>query len=81
MFIKMGFKTWTRGQQIGIRVYTSSIRKLAEILTLPSNDKRYKTLSEFVKVVSKTKKKTGILPYSRKIEIISNNMKRDSWQL
>jgi len=76
MFIKMGFKTWTRGQQIGIRVYTPSIRKLAEALTLPSNDKRYKTLGEFVKFVSEAKKRTGIPPYSRKIEIISNNMKK-----
>jgi len=76
MFIKMGFKTWTRGQQIGIKVYTLSIRKLAEILTLPSNDKRYKTLGEFIRVVSETEKRTHIPPYSRKIEIISNDMKK-----
>ena len=70
MFIKMGFKTWTRGEQIGIRVYTPSIRKLTEILTLPSNDKRYKTLEEFIKVVEKSKKRREFLLIHEKLRFV-----------
>jgi len=76
MFVKMGFKKWTRGTQAGIRVYSPSIKELARILTLPSHDKRWRTLGDFIYAVFTTDKRTGIRPYSRKIKIVSNNMKK-----
>jgi len=73
----MGFKKWTRGQQIGLRIYTPSINKLTEVLILPSQDKKYKALKEFIHTVTSAKKRTGIPPYSRRIEIFSNDMKNN----
>ena len=38
MLVRMGCKKWTRGTQLGLRIYTDTINRLATILNYPSND-------------------------------------------
>lgn len=77
MFVKMGFKKWTRGTQIGLRVYTDTINKLSGILEFPSRDKRWKSLSDFLNVIELSRGKRSIHPYSRNLKIVNNSLSKD----
>lgn len=76
MFTKMGFKKWSRGSQMGIRIYSSSINSLSEVLNYPSLNGYWSSLCSFLCAIEKSKGNLSIKPYSRKIEIISNNFLR-----
>lgn len=65
----MGFKSWTKGTQKGLRVYTPSINELSRILEVLSSDGQWGSLREFLISIEQSKGKRHILPYSRNIEI------------
>jgi len=61
----MGCKKWTRETQLGLRIYTNTIRNLEPLLNVPSSNQKWATLGDFIKAVEKEQ------PYSRKILIVS----------
>lgn len=64
----MGCKKWTRGTQLGLRIYTNTIRDLEPLLNIPSSDQQWATLENFIKAVEKRR---IVVPYSRNIVIVS----------
>lgn len=64
----MGCKRWSRGTQLGLRIYTDTIKNLEPLLTVPSNDKKWAALGEFIRAVEETK---VFSPYSRSVLIVS----------
>lgn len=77
MFIKVGFKTWTRGHQKGIRVYAPAIEHLVEFLNIPDFSGRWKSLAEFVSKVKRKGRTSRITPYSRKLKIKDYELKHE----
>lgn len=68
MLVRMGCKKWTRGTQLGLRIYTDTINRLATILNYPSNDNVWSSLTDFIKALKYGK---TICPYSRDLLLIS----------
>jgi len=68
----MGCKKWTRGTQLGLRIYTDAIQKLIPILNTPSSDNRWPSLVDFLNVLKIQK---AVPAYSRNILIISQSKK------
>lgn len=68
MLVRMGCKKWTRGTQLGLRIYTDTINKLVTILNVPSTDSKWPTLMDFIKAL---KHKIAIRPYSRNLLLVS----------
>lgn len=68
MLVKMGCKKWTRGTQLGLRIYTNTIRSLEPLINLPSSTQKWARLGDFIKAVEKGRM---IAPYSRNILIVS----------
>lgn len=68
MLVKMGCKKWTRGTQLGLRIYTNTIKNLEPLLNVSSNDQKWAKLGDFIKAVEK---RLMIIPYSRDILIVS----------
>lgn len=68
MLVKMGCKKWTRGTQLGLRIYTDTINKLVTILNAPSNDNKWSTLMDFIKAL---RHGGGVPPYSRNLLLVS----------
>lgn len=68
MLVKMGCKKWTLGTQLGLRIYTDTIRKLESILNIPSSDNNWRTLTDFIKAIKQGK---AVRAYSRNILLVS----------
>jgi len=68
MLVKMGCKKWTRGTQLGLRIYTNTITKLEPLLDVPSSDQRWATLGDFIKAIKRGLK---VNAYTRRILIVS----------
>lgn len=68
MLVQMGCKKWTRGTQLGLRIYTDTIRKFESILNSPSNDNKWETLVDFMKALKQGNK---VRPYSRNILLVA----------
>ena len=68
MLVEMGCKKWTRGTQVGLRIYTNTIRNLEPILNMPSSDHKWDALGDFIESVEKGK---VVSPYSKNILIVS----------
>ena len=73
MFVRMGCKRWTRGRQLGLRIYTPSIHKLAHILNLPSRDNEWDSLDDFLNSLGEK----DVPPYSRDVLIIEKEGEQD----
>lgn len=73
MFIKMGCKRWTRGTQLGLRIYTPSIRDLSNILNIPSRDQVWNSLNKFLNSLQEETTPA----YSRNILIMDGNQQQD----
>ncbi len=73
MFVKMGYKKWTYGEQKGIRVYTPAIRSLATILNVPSADGSWNSLDEFLTYLEKGGE--GKPPYTRNLLVTTYGKK------
>lgn len=76
MFVKMGFKKWTKGTQAGLRIYTDSINKLSSILEFPSRDKKWRSLRDFLHAIELLLGRTNVLPYSRNLQIIDSSLSK-----
>jgi hypothetical protein len=76
MFVKMGFKKWTKGTQAGLRIYTDSINKLSSILEFPSRDKKWRSLRDFLHAIELLLGRTSVLPYSRNLQIIDSSLSK-----
>jgi len=48
MIIKVGCKNWSKGSQVGLRVYAESIRALAPTLIHPSRNTDHGSLQDFL---------------------------------
>jgi len=73
MFVKMGCKRWTWGRQLGLRIYTPSIRNLARILNLPSRDDEWNSLNHFLNSLQEEE----VHPYSRNVLIIDKKREQE----
>lgn len=67
MLLRMGCKRWTRGTQLGLRIYTDTIRRLDSSLERPSSDGRWDSLHDFIEAV----KHGQVRPYTRRILVVS----------
>lgn len=68
MLVKMGCKRWSSGgTQIGLRIYTPTIRRLETLLNVPSRTGKWDSLSHFL---HSSQKRT---PYSRDVLIVNSN--------
>lgn len=68
MFVKMGYKKWSGGSQVGLRVYTDAILRLEPLLVDPSRDGAWDALSDFLAAVRRESGATS--PYSRDLQIV-----------
>ncbi len=72
----MGFKSWTRGQQKGFRVYTPSINELSKVLNVPSSNTFWTSLAEFIEKIKRVRGKKHVKPYTRNLNIMDFDMKK-----
>lgn len=77
MFVKMGFKKWTKGTQAGLRIYTDSINKLSSILEFPSRDTQWRSLRDFLHAIELSQGRTNVPPYSRNLQIIDSSLLKE----
>ena len=69
MIVNMGCKIWTYGEQKGLRIYTSTIRKLTKVLDVPSSNNNWQSLHEFLNAIENDEQIEQ--PYTRNLLVIS----------